>query len=305
MGKFLDKFPVIAFTADRKLSNEYDAATNILFRVGIIRDVMENNVNAYYYYIIEDGDRPEILAEKVYGDAQAHWIILYANNIYDPYYDWPMDNRTFEKYMIKKYGSIEWAKTNYHHYEKVITRENPLAQVISTTRFEVNEKILTNGILELDTYSMDNGLGPDYVVGEIAFIGPSNASNTFSGQVLSWSNSNGQIILANTRGSVAPYQYLNGLSSTANAAVFDIVSPELPMDAYNTLVDTTDFSTYNVAGRTVFQTISRNKVTYYDYEEELNENKRFIKIIQPQYYEQIVGELDNITGRKVVFRRPR
>jgi Base plate wedge protein 53 len=304
MGKFLDKFPFVIFTADRKISNEYDLATNILTRIGVIKDVMENNINAYFYYIIEDGDRPEILAEKVYNDPEAHWIILYANNIYDPLYDWPMDQRTFDKYIIKKYGSLQWAKTNYHHYEKVITRENPLAQVISTTRFEVNEKILTDGILTLDTYSMDNGLGPDYVIGEIAYVGPSNAANTFSGQVVSWSNSNGQIVLSNTRGGVAQYQYLNGQTSSANAAIFSIDSPDSKMDAYNTLVDTTNFSTYIVAGKTVFETISRNRVTYYDYEERLNEDKRLIKVIQPQYYQQIISELDNITGRKVAYRRP-
>lgn len=299
MGNFLDKFPLVTFTADRKISNEYDAVTNILFRIGIIKDVMENNVNAYYYYIIKDGDRPEILAEQIYGDAQAHWIILYANNIYDPYYDWPMDDRTFEKYIIKKYGSLAWAKTNYHHYEKVITRENPFAQVVSTTRFEVNEKKLTDGIITIIDAETDYG------VGEIAYIGPSNLSNTFSGQVIAWNNANGQIVLANTNGSAKQYQFLIGTSSAANGTVLKVDLPTTPMDAYNTLTDTTDFSTYTVAGRTVYETISREKVSYYDYEEKLNEDKRQIKIIQPQYYQQIISELDNVTGRKVVYRRPR
>ena len=299
MGNFLDKFPLVTFTVDRKISNEYDAVTNILFRIGIIKDVMENNVNAYYYYIIKDGDRPEILAEQIYGDAQAHWIILYTNNIYDPYYDWPMDDRTFEKYIIKKYGSLAWAKTNYHHYEKVITRENPFAQVVSTTRFEVNEKKLTDGIITIIDAETDYG------VGEIAYIGPSNLSNTFSGQVIAWNNANGQIVLANTNGNAKQYQFLIGTSSAANGTVLKVDLPTTPMDAYNTLTDTTDFSTYTVAGRTVYETISREKVSYYDYEEKLNEDKRQIKIIQPQYYQQIISELDNVTGRKVVYRRPR
>ena len=304
MSRFFSKFPVIPFNSDVQLLNEYDLSTNILFRIGIIRDVMENNVGAYYLYDIQDEDRPEIIAEKVYGDAEAHWIILYANNIYDPYYDWPMDRRTFEKYIVTKYGSLEWAKTNIHHYEKVITRENPLAQVTTTTRFEINEKVLTDGILEVDTYSMDNGLGPDFVLGEIAFVGPSNASNTFSGQVISWSNSNGQIILSNTSGSVAQYQYLNGQTSSANAAIFSIIWPGKNMDAYSTLTDTTAFSTYTVGGRTVFETISRDKVSYYDYEEQLNESKRSIKIIQPGYYNQIISELEKITNSKPFYRRP-
>jgi hypothetical protein len=298
MGNFFDKFPLVRYTVDKKLLNEYNAVTNVLFRIGLIKDVMETNVNAYYYYIIRDGDRPEVLAEKIYGNAEAHWIILYANNIYDPYYDWPMDDRTFEKYIIKKYGSLEWAKTNYHHYEKVVTRENPSAQVVTTTRFEVNEKKLTDGIITIIDAETDYGIG------EIAYIGPSNASNTFSGQVIAWNNANGQIVLANTNGQAKQTQFLIGSSSAANGTVLKVDLPTEPMDAYNTLTDTTDFSTYTVAGKTVFETISRDRVTYYDYEEQLNEDKRFIKIIQPQYYEQILSELDNITNRKIIYRRP-
>lgn len=298
MSNLFDKFPLVRYTVDKQLLSERDTVRNILFRVGIIKSVMEQNVDAYYYYTIRDSDKPETLAERIYGDAEAHWIILYANNIYDPYYDWPMDDRTFQKYIVKKYGSLAWAKTNYHHYEKVITRENPFSQTVSTTRFEVNEKKLTDGILTLSGYSTD------FTLNEIAFVGPSNAANVFSGEVIAWSNSNGRIVLANTNGKVAPYQYLIGNSSSANGTVIALVSPSTPMDAYNTLTDTTDFSTYTVAGRTVYETISRNKVSYYDYEEQLNENKRQIKIIQPSYYPQLIAEMDNITGQRVFSRRP-
>lgn len=298
MSNFLDKFPLVRYTVDKSLLSERDTVTNILFRVGIIKDVMETNIDSYQFYSIRDGDRPETLAERIYGDPESHWIILYANNIYDPYYDWPLDGRTFEKYIVKKYGSLEWAKTNYHHYEKVITRENPSAQVVNTTRFVVNEKKLTDGIITVIDAEIDYGIG------EIAFIGPSNESNTFSGQVLAWNNVNGQIVLANTNGTAKAYQYLIGSSSAANGTVLKIDLPTAPMDAYNTLTDTTDFSTYTVAGKTVFETISREKISYYDYEDRLNEDKRLIKIIKPRYYNQITSELENLTNQKVFLRRP-
>lgn len=298
MSNFFDKFPLVRYTVDKQPLGELDTVRNVLFRIGIIKDVMDVNVNSYYYYDIKDSDRPETLAERIYGSAEAHWIILYANNIYDPYYDWPMDNRTFDKYITDKYGSVEWAKTNWHHYEKVITRENPSAQVVNTTRFEVNDTKLTDGILTIIDAELDYG------VGEIVFIGPSNASNTFSGQVIAYNNANGQIVLSNTIGSAKAYQFLIGTSSAANGTVLKTDLPTAPMDAYNTLTDTTDFSTYTVAGRTVFETISRNRVSYYDYEEELNESRRQIKIIHPRYYQQITSELDNITNQRVFGRRP-
>lgn len=299
MGNFFDKFPLVRYTLDKNLTNDFDTVRNVLFRVGLIKNVLETNIDSYYYYTIKEQDRPEILAEKIYGDAEAHWIILYANNIYDPYYDWPMDDRTFQKYIIKKYGSLEWAKTNYHHYEKVVKRENPFAQVTTINRYDVNEKKLTDGILTI----IDTEI--DYGVGEIVYVGPSNASNTFSGQVIAWSNANGQIVLANTNGSAKAYQFLIGSSSAANGTILKTDLPTAPMDAYNTLTDTTDFSTYEVGQKTVFETISRERVSYYDYEEILNEEKRLIRIIQPQYYQQIIAELDNLTSSsRAFFRRP-
>jgi hypothetical protein len=224
---------------------------------------------------------------------------LYANDIYDPQYDWPMSNRVFDKYIKSKYGSMEFAKTNYHHYEKVITRENPFAQKTSVTTFEVNEEILTDGVLTLIDYSTD------FISGEIVYAGTSNAANTFSGEVISWNNSNGQIVVANSSGQISPFESLNGLTSSANGTVVRIDFPSVPIDAYNTLTDTTDFSTYEVAGKTVFETISRNRVSYYDYELQLNENRRLIKIIQPRYYQQIVNELELLVNTPPnYFRRP-
>lgn len=298
MSRFFDKFPLVQYTINRQLFSEYDIATNLLFRIGIIKEVMENNINAYYLYAVLDGDRPEIIAEKVYGDAEAHWIILYANDIYDPYYDWPMDSRTFDNYITDKYGSIAWAQTNYHHYEKVITRENPAAQVTMVTSFEVNDKKLTNDVLSIIDYEIN------YNIGEPVFIGASYGDNTYSGTVMAWSNSNGYIVLANTTGAAKSYEFLIGANSAANGTVISTTVPSVPMDAYNTLVDTTDYASYEVGGSTVREIISRNRVTYYDYELELNESKRLIKIIQPQYYNQIVSELNNLTGRRVMYRRP-
>ena len=98
---------------------------------------------------------------------------------------------------------------------------------------------------------------------------------------MAWNNANGQIVLSNTNGQAKQAQFLIGSSSAANGTVLKIDLPKEPIDAYNTLVDTTDFSTYTVAGKTVIETISRDKISYYDYELQLNEDKRLIKIIQP------------------------
>ena len=154
MGTFFDLFPKTLYKLDGGRYSSYDTITDITFRIGILKEVMANYAS-YYQYVIPDGQTPENLADVVYGNPQAHWIIIYANDIYDPQYDWPMDYRTFNKYIVDKYGSLEWAKTNIHHYEKVITRENVTDNIITVNRYEINgANVAVNwtGNVPYDTY---------------------------------------------------------------------------------------------------------------------------------------------------------
>lgn len=136
MSIFFDRFPLIKYDINKANISNYEDITNILFRVGIIKSVL-NNVSSYYEYTIKDGDTPENLAERVYGTPEAHWIILYANDIYDPQFDWALSSRELRKYIIGKYGSIENAKTTHHHYEKVISRQETNKEEV-VTRFIID-----------------------------------------------------------------------------------------------------------------------------------------------------------------------
>ena len=64
----------------------HETVTDIFFRFGILRSIV-NNTSSYYVYDILDSDTPELLAERVYNDRGAGWIILYANQIFDPQFD--------------------------------------------------------------------------------------------------------------------------------------------------------------------------------------------------------------------------
>lgn len=88
---------------------------NMLVR-GKIRDhILKQNV-LYYEYTVQDGQRPDIIATKYYGNPNFTWAIFYANNIFDPLHEWPLNSEDFDKHVKKKYGSLESAKTTVHHY---------------------------------------------------------------------------------------------------------------------------------------------------------------------------------------------
>ena len=151
MAKYFTFFPSIAYDIAGKRRSNYQTVTNIFFRLRIIRSVL-SNFSSYYEYLISDSDTPEILADKVYGDSEAHWIILLANDMVDPQYDWPLNTRDFTNYIIKKYGSIENAQTTYHHYEKVIRREEQLSGII------VEERYVQRSFLNTDICAKNHNL---------------------------------------------------------------------------------------------------------------------------------------------------
>jgi hypothetical protein len=84
-----------------------------------IAEIVKDNIAVYYDYIVDDGDRPDTIAQQYYDDETLDWIILVTNGLIDPQWDWPLSYNTFRKYINKKYGSVGNAYDEVHHYEQI------------------------------------------------------------------------------------------------------------------------------------------------------------------------------------------
>lgn len=91
------------------------SATNIMVRAKV-REFVLNNAAVYYKHTIQDGQRPDTLATQYYGNSNYTWLIFYANNIYDPIFDWPLTNEQLISHLENKVGSLENAQQTPHHY---------------------------------------------------------------------------------------------------------------------------------------------------------------------------------------------
>jgi hypothetical protein len=118
MSEFFSNYPRIAYdiTGSNSTVPDYDVAVNLMVR-NKLKDAVETDVSAYYPYVVPEGMRPDILAHQYYGDTIYTWTIYLVNNILDPYWEWPLSYKDFRAYMIDKYGSIEIAQSQIHHYE--------------------------------------------------------------------------------------------------------------------------------------------------------------------------------------------
>lgn len=119
--KELPNFEYIANFPNQSFNTDYVVAKNIFKRAKLRSDIA-NAVTAFEYYQIIDNERPDQVAAKVYDNADLDWVILTTNNITNINQDWPLDNNSFYKYLIDKYGSEEeLGKT--HHWETVEFRD--------------------------------------------------------------------------------------------------------------------------------------------------------------------------------------
>ena len=216
MAKYFNFFPKTSYYKSKD-STSLDVVTNITTRYNF-NDALKQNAATYYKYEIKDGDTPEILASKIYGSPEKHWIILAMNNIVDPLYEWPLGQRTIGKFIEAKYSSpsfsdtantavsgTSWAKNNTQAYYKIETRTN-----------------LSNGLFKKSTITVD----------------------------------------ANT--------YNNVITSTTNYTLTD--------------------------GTPLKVVVSKETQNYYDYETQLNENKREIIILKPEFSKEVDEEFKRIMG---------
>jgi hypothetical protein len=109
---FFNRFPVLAY--DVKNNDNYKLLPDILRRVKL-RSSIRSSSMLFDTYDVRNGDRPEDIAFKWFGDAELHWVILMTNNVLDRYYDWPMNDVQFQEFLTDKYGA--GSEDAIHHYE--------------------------------------------------------------------------------------------------------------------------------------------------------------------------------------------
>ena len=107
---YFNTFPVIPY--DSIGDYNFKEVTNILRRVRL-RSKVKTNVMLFDTYDVKEGETPEMIADKLYGDPELHWVVLMVNDITDRFHQWPMNWSQFNQYVTDKYDDIN----GIHHYE--------------------------------------------------------------------------------------------------------------------------------------------------------------------------------------------
>lgn len=142
--KYFDSLP---FLVNQDTNNDLYVTRNLLIRTHLIPELAKNPL-LFYKYAIQDGDTPEIIANKYYGTPYRYWVVLYGNpNIKDPQADWPLTNQQLTLYLKDKYSAaaggadqvLSYISGTVHHYEKIITTIDNETKTTAIKNIEIDE----------------------------------------------------------------------------------------------------------------------------------------------------------------------
>lgn len=259
--------------------------TDLLVRAKV-RETWLNDPRLYYNYKYKDGDRPEHLAQKYYGNEELHWIILFTNNIFDSNWDFPMDYWTFNKYIEDKYkdqGAVEnktgmaYAQTTpdpIYRYQKTVKITTPDGV---TTKDYVIDKKSYNELVMKETYST----GTPYSAYVNATIN-SDELTLVTGNI----RNVGDIVLGNEF--IPNFTTIENIDSGNNKVKISSTAKMNKMNGEILLYDTgTNYSLYEVYKK-------YPEISIYEQELSVNESKRNVKILNKTYVRKAQEEFQRL-----------
>ena len=285
---YFNKFPLINYNGH--------TAVNLLTRAQISKTT-RNQKTLFYPYTIRDYDRADNLSENYYDSPEYSWLIWMTNDVVDPYYDYPLSDDDFEAYVTDKYGSIAEANRKIKYYR---------------TKWVNDEGILTPAQFEsLDSrYKKYHDPVVDMDYGITGYKRRKADVTVNTNKVL-------QITLSNRTGEFVKGEEIYKQSNSAvYAECVHPISYPVPegQDAHiglqhvtgtfnmgNVMVGKTSGATATVGTvTTIAETLATTEADYwesvscYDFEYEINQKKKEIKLLDARYRNQVESELQRV-----------
>ena len=112
----LGDFLYVNRTRDGINEGDYSLVKNLFKRAKLREDIYQDLAFFSKFDVLGD-DRPDNVADLIYGDPTLDWVVLLSNNIVNVQSEWPLSQADFNRYITEKYGTEEKLYSGIHHYE--------------------------------------------------------------------------------------------------------------------------------------------------------------------------------------------
>ena len=100
-----------------------------IFRRSKLYDYLKDNVSLFNKYVIRDGERPDTIAEDVYGSPQYDFVVILTAGITNIIDEWPLQDYQMYDLALNKYGT-ETEMNEVHHYETYEIKDSKGRQIL-------------------------------------------------------------------------------------------------------------------------------------------------------------------------------
>lgn len=284
---YFDKLPTITYNNN--------LVKNLLARARL-SDTIKQQKTAFYPYTMDGNDRIDNLANLYYDNPGYTWLIWLTNNTVDPYHDMVLSEEDLISHITSKYGSFDLAqrkiklfRTNWYentsqeltvaefdalqssykkYYEPVL---NNVLNVAKYVRKRRDETVATNKIVSAAITSVTG----TFKVGEEIRVNATNyAFCTYASAT--------SLTLQHVMGSISGT--ITGQESGATATI--------PLREVNNVLvpDVTTLKETLAAQDNTFW----SPVTFLEYEQELNEAKKQVRLLDVRYASQASSDLRRV-----------
>lgn len=287
MDNFFKHYPLVRY--GNNVANT--VSVNLMAKIAFQKTIQQN-YEVFHPYTIQEGDRADTIANLYYGDPGYDWIVYYSNGIIDPYYDWYMDSSSFNKFITSKYGSLTTSKRNIKFFRSNYLSDDSMISTAAYAALSAEQKKfwapvigISNNIVRYERKKEDVFLETNKIQQlSISIVGNTSFSNneyvyqttggtTVSSGTVMFANSS-VCIVSNIGGTISISYNLKGGDSLANATVSTVNTSSTSIGA--------DVQSY-------FESVS-----FFDYENELNEQRKNIKLIDVAYVAAIEREFKQL-----------
>ena len=287
MDNFFKHYPLVRY--GNNVSNT--VSVNLMAKIAFQKTIQQN-FEIFHPYTIEEGDRADTIANFYYGDSGYDWIVYFSNGVVDPYYDWFMDGDSFNRFITSKYGSLTSARRKIKFFRSNYVSDDSMITPAAYDAFSANQKRFwapvtgqNNNVIRYERKKEDVIFQTNKtqqlsisLVGNTSFSNNEYVFQTSGGTTVStgtviFANSS-VCIITNVTGTITTANNLKGGDSLANATVSSVNTLSTSISA--------DIQSY-------FESVN-----FYDYESELNEQKKNIRLIDVSYVSAIEREFKQL-----------
>ena len=128
---FFKELPSIAYQSPlshKNSSRDYIVVKNI-FRSAKLMDYVRSGAIAQQKLVLKDGDRPDTIAEYLYGESTLDYIVILVAGITNINHEWPLQDYQVYDYALEKYGS-EAEMNAIKYYETFEIKDDQVRQIL-------------------------------------------------------------------------------------------------------------------------------------------------------------------------------